>query len=191
LCWRQQLDPITIFANIGAYTLDSPQIEARVIKIYDAVLTTPSIDPLASPEVHQLFPKTPQALDAATPGWRYPQNQLSNPYPLATNWYTQDDPSQILLAGVPALNGSMTILASLVPLMTATGIDSWVAEQHYEAILHGAKARLMAIPNKPWTDFNAVAWHSAEFDKAISSANVEAAQAFQSDAPIRTTGYSK
>lgn len=191
LCWRQQLDPIAVFANIGGYSLDSPQFEARVIKIYDVVLTTPSADPLASPDVRQLSPKTPQSLDAASPGWRYPQNALSNPYPLVTNWYTQDDPSQILLAGVPASNGSLVILASLVPLMTATGMDAWVAEQHYEAIIHGAKARLMAIPQKPWTDFNAAAWHTGEFDKAISSANVEAAQAFQSDAPIRTTGYSK
>jgi hypothetical protein len=191
LCWRQQLDPVQVFANISGYSLDSPQNEARVIKIYDAVLTTPSADPLASPDVRQLFPKTPQALDMASPGWRYPLSATTNPYPLPTNWYTQDDPSQILLAGVPAMDGSLTILASLVPLMTSTGIDSWVAEQHYEAIVHGAKARLMAIPQKPWTDFNLAAWHSGEFDKAIGSANAEAAQAFQSDAPIRTTGYSK
>ena len=191
LCWRQQLDPVQVFANIGGYTMDSPQFEARVIKIYDVILTTPSADPFASPDVRQLSPKTPQALDAASPGWRYPQSATTNPYLLPTNWYTQDDPSQILLAGMPAMNGSLTILASLAPLMTSTGIDSWVAEQHYEAIVHGTKARLMAIPQKPWTDFNLAAWHSTEFDKAIGSANAEAAQAFQSDAPIRTTGYSK
>jgi hypothetical protein len=192
LCWRQQLDPVAVFANIGAYTLDSPQFEARVIKIYDVVLTTPSVDPLFAPDLRQLHPKTVQWLDAQNPSWRYPQANLTANYQyMQPQYYTQDDASQILLAGVPIMAGSLTILASLVPLMTATGMDSWVAEQHYEAIVHGAKARLMAIPQKPWTDFNAATWHITEFDKAISGASVEAAQGFQSDAPIRTTGYSK
>lgn len=192
LCWRQQLASIPVLANIGGYPLVSPQLAARVIKIYDAVLTTPSASPLFAPDLRQLQPRTVQWLDAQNPSWRYPQAQLTSNYQyMPPQYYTQDDPSQILLAGVPAMDGTLTILASLVPLMTSTGIDSWVAEQHYEAIVHGAKARLMAIPQKPWTDFNLAAWHSSEFDKAIGSANAEAAQAFQSDAPIRTTGYSK
>lgn len=192
LCWRQQLNPVQVLANVSGYTLNSPQLEARVIKIYDAILTTPSASPLFAPDMQQLQPRTVQWLDAQNPSWRYPQAQLTSNYQyMPPQYYTQDDPSQILLAGVPAMDGTLTILASLVPLMTSTGIDSWVAEQHYEAIVHGTKARLMAIPQKPWTDFNLAAWHSGEFDKAIGNANADAAQAFQSDAPIRTTGYSK
>lgn len=192
LAWRQQIDPIPVISGTGEYSLDSPIQGARVVKIYDVVLTTPQTNPAFAPDVRQLFPKTIQALDAANPGWRYPQTQLTSNLPIVpTNWYAQDSPDTILLAGVPALNGSLAILASLVPTMMATGMDAWVAEQHYEAICHGAKARLMAIPQKPWNDPSLSVYHSGEFDKAIAGANVEAATSFQSDAPIRTTSYSK
>lgn len=190
--WRQQIDPIPVVAGTGEYSLDSPIQGARIVKIYDVVLTTPQTDPAFAPDVRQLFPKTVQALDAANPGWRYPQTQLtSNLNVISTNWYTQDSPASILLAGVPALDGSLAILASLVPTMTATRMDAWVAEQYYEAICHGAKARLMAVPQKPWSNPPLAGYHAGEFDKAISGANVEAATSFQSDAPIRTTSYSK
>lgn len=195
LCWRQKLDPITVLANVGSYTLDKPTSGTRIIKIYDVVLSTPSIDPaIAQPDVRLLQSKTVQALDAANPTWRQSQAQALAASYLSispTLFYTQDTPDAILLAGVPVMNGTLDVLASVAPTITATGMDAWVAEQHYEAIIHGAKARLMAIPQKPWTDFNAAAWHTTEFDTAISGANVEAAQGFQSDAPIRTTGYSK
>lgn len=195
LAWRKQMAPITVVANTGAYSLVSPDAQSRVVKIYDVTLSTPSSDPaIAQPDIRILLPKTVQYLDSLNPTWRQSQAQaLAASYLsiVPTLFYTQDSPDTILLAGIPVLAGSMTILASLVPTLTATGVDSWVAEQHYEGIIHGAKARLMAIPQKPWTDPALAAWHAGEFDKAIASANVEAAAGFQADAPIRVTSYSK
>ncbi|MGB8517937.1 MAG: beta-propeller fold lactonase family protein, partial [Gallionella sp.] len=164
----------------------------RPIKLYDIILTTLSADPTVAPDVRMLYPKTPQALDTINPSWRYPQSTLtSNLAVVNTKWYTQDSADTILLAGVPSLGGTLNIMASLVPLQSDTCIDASLAERHWDTIIHGAKARLMAIQGKPWTDPNLALFHRTEFDKGVSLATMTAANAFQSDAPIRTTGYSK
>lgn len=190
--WRQQLSPISVTANVGTYSLVSPLMEARVIKIYSAILTTLSADPaIAAPGVQKLWPKTVQELDEACPGWRLAQSLSTSSRIAPTTFFTQESADTILLAGVPVVDGALQILGALVPLRTASGINAWVAEQYYEAICHGAKARLMAIPYKPWSNPNLAVWHAGEFDKAISSANIEASTAFQSNAPIRVKSHSK
>lgn len=190
--WRQQLDPIAVTANVGTYSLESPMMEARVVKIYSAILTTLSADPaIAAPSVKKLHSKTVQDLDSACPGWRLSQSPSASSHIAETTFFTQESADTILLAGMPVVDGTLQILGALVPLRTASGMDSWVSEQYYEAICHGAKARLMAIPHKPWSEPNLSVWHTGEFDKAISGANVEASTAFQADSPIRVKSYSK
>jgi hypothetical protein len=199
LVWRAQLDPIAVFANQGNYSLFAPSAaqQTRVIKIYDVRLSTPSLDPAFAPNIRQLEAKTVQALDLASPSWRYPQAPIAPSLAMpaqqiiGTRFYAQDSADTILLAGIPVLDGTLNILASLVPSPTSSDIDQWVGDEYHEAILHGAKARLMAIPSKPWTDNALAMYHQGEFDKAIAGATGDAAQGFQSTAPIRTTGYSK
>lgn len=137
-----------------------------------------------TPGTFPLKPRTVAWLDAHMRDWR---KSLGN----HTEFYTQETPDTLTLAGIPTSNGSLHILASLVPTLASTGIDSWVAEQYFEAICCGAKARLMMVPERPWSSPSMGGFNLAAFNTAISDANVEAATGFQSTTPIRTTGYDK
>lgn len=189
LCWRGMLDSIQVYAGIGEYSLDSPVSGARVIRVYGVTLKLPSTDPAVAESVVNLTPKTPQELSAINPSWRIPQIVGVYPSPMATRYYTQDSQGLLLIAGVPTVNGSMDVLGSLAPTLASTGIDSVMAEDHYEALIHGAKARLMAIPQKPWSDPPLAAYHANAFESAISTANVGSAKGFQSHVPLHTKMY--
>ena len=43
-------------------------------------------------------------------------------------------------------------------------------DKYIEGIAHGAKARLFAMPNKPWTQMALVDYHSNKFDEAKADA---------------------
>lgn len=179
LAWRKQLAPIAVVALTNTYALVGSIAGSRVIKVHDAILTS------ANGDVTSLLSKTPQALDAADPRWRTAQSNVN------TGWFTQDEPDSIILAGMPQYDGTLTVLAAFAPTLVSTGFDGWIGEQYFEAIIHGAKARILAAPQKPWSNPQLAIWHEAKFDLAISEARIEAANAYQSDAPIRTTGQYK
>lgn len=189
LCWRGMLDPIQVFAGIGEYPLDSPTMGARVIRIYGVSLTLPSTDPAVADSVVNLTPKTPQELSAISPNWRKPQIAGVFPSPIATRWYTQDSQGLLLIAGVPTVNGSMDVLGSLAPTLLSTGIDADMAEEHYAALVHGALARLMAMPDKTWSNPALVSYHAGEFEIAIDRAKESSAKGFQSAVPLHTKKY--
>lgn len=179
LAWRKQLAPISVVALTNTYALAAPIAGSRVIKVHDVILTSTNGD------VSNLVSTTPQILDASDPRWRTVSSNIN------TNWFTQDEPDSIILAGMPQINGTLTILAAFAPTLVSTGFDGWIGEQYFEAIIHGAKAKLLAVPLKPWSSPVLSMWHVGKFDTAISEARVEAASAYQSDAPIRTMGYYK
>lgn len=75
--------------------------------------------------------------------------------------------------------------AVLAPNHAAKGIDDALFEQYAEDIAHGAKARLFAQRQKPYTDLQAAADERALFDSAIWREQVRAAKGF-SGASLRT-----
>lgn len=66
------------------------------------------------------------------------------------------------------------ILVALCPTRASTDFDPNVAETYAEDIAHGAKARLMAIPGKPYSNPNLASYHSSMFNAGITQAIISA-----------------
>jgi hypothetical protein len=172
--WRASLDPINVVAATATYALAAPAAYplADIGEIQKVML-----------DDTEIYPSNPVQLDAWFSQWR----TLST---MGVAFYTRPDDERITLASLPDAAGVLQVEVSLVPARDATGMDTALYKRHLEAVAHGAKARLMAIPKKPWSDPATASYHLDEFNKAISGASVKAAQG-NTNAPIRCKSYSK
>lgn len=173
--WRYDADPIVVVAGVADYDLDVPSGSGAAL-IRSAEFTT------SGGALAMLDPKSPDQLDEIMPGWKTEQS--------AVVYYTSPSPDVITLAGLPEEAGTLKLVLALVPTRASTGIDQSIHEQHLDAITHGAAARLMAMPKKPWSDPNMAAYHAGEFANVITGTKVSAARG-NTRAPIRTRGYYK
>lgn len=86
---------------------------------------------------------------------------------------TPPDLTKVTLVPPPAnpLAGVIfRIRVALRPTRASTDFDPNVAETYAEDIAHGAKARLMAIPGKPYSNERLAAYHSGAFNAGITKA---------------------
>lgn len=103
---------------------------------------------------------------------------------LPTRWYLPDDGTVGLLLA-PSAGGNLRIEAALKPTRVSTSFPSWIYERHLDTIVHGAKARLMMIPKKPFTDLELGRYHYNKFEEGVANARVGVATG-NTRAPLRT-----
>lgn len=150
--WQYLPDPIDVEAGEAYYDLE-PETGADVSAVMDVAHNAVPLDA-----------KSVAWLDAQLPGWR------TNPS--VPKYYTQVDSEQIILAAVPDANitGGLTMTLALEPSQSAVGLPKWIFNQYIYTLAEGAIAKLMMMPNKPWTDLQNGAMHESNFRAAIANA---------------------
>jgi hypothetical protein len=74
---------------------------------------------------------------------------------------------------------------SIKPSITATGVNDDLFDQYGEAIGYGARARLMSMKDKPYSDLKLAGIEQLKFNEKVGQVQVDVARAF-SKAPLRT-----
>lgn len=112
----------------------------------------------------KLTPKAPLFLETKYDDW---EAEVGEP-----EHYTQADTGSVLLVPAPAdaVVGAIEVRAALKPAADATGVADWLYSQYRLALCAGAKAKLMAMEDKPWSRPDRVALNLAAFEEAISNA---------------------
>lgn len=182
--WKERLMPDGIFSGVDVYDLFSPSREVIVHRIEAAFyrgrkLTVKQYGEINAWREAALVVANSIAANEAIPadvGY----------VPPITDFYAQQSPTQIVLYGMPDGNypNALLVDAVLLPSRASTGFDSVLAERYWDYIVHGAKSRLMLIPNKPWSDAGTAAFHKGQFDNEVANATGDASQGFGS-APVR------
>jgi hypothetical protein len=197
LVWRGHVLTVSATSGPGVITLDGAlqgtvDIGAPVTKIVylysitlptgtafvkglEAWLNDAPIDPLPQDDLDNEMNNT--SFGFVGLNWRTDVN-------LPTRFYFIDD-NTVGLALAPNAGGNLRILAALKPTRASTTFPNWIFERHIEAIAHGAKAKLMLIPKKPYSDQASGAFHLEQFNALIGEARIQAARA-RSRAPLRT-----
>lgn len=75
--------------------------------------------------------------------------------------YLMFNPEQIMLYPAPSAVYSITGVAYLVPV---DQMEDWAFEKYKEVISYGAKSRLFAIPDKPWSNVKLAMANKTLFD---------------------------
>ena len=76
----------------------------------------------------------------------------------------------ITLKGVDSGDYDMIVNVSLKPLPTVTALPDFIFEDYYQAIAAGAKAKLMVMPGKEWTNPEYANLHSEVFQTGVRGA---------------------
>ena len=149
--------------------------DAAIAKGLTAWLNDSTIEPISPDDLETEFNNTEFGWVGAN--WRTDVN-------LPTRWYLPDDTTVGLLLA-PSAGGNLRINVALKPTRASTTFPSWIYEKYLEIIAHGAKARLMFVPKKPYTDIELARYHQAKFDEGIANARITVATG-NTRAPLRT-----
>jgi hypothetical protein len=127
------------------YTLSPGSVETDFDPEEDGMVYKPLSCEFADGS-RQLHARTPDWLTARFPGWRI------GLHPGTPEHYTQISSSQFMV--VPAPESSVSVVMDLVikPTRNAARCYDDLYHDYLEVIAAGAKARLMAMADKPWSN---------------------------------------
>jgi hypothetical protein len=157
--WRVDQEPLPAEAGIADYELELPD-DTALVKVLDVWF-----------QGDRLTPAGPHELACEYDDWA---NETGTP-----KFYTQQSTGAVILL-VPkpdaALADALTAKLAVKPARAATGMDADVLEKYFEAIAFGAKANLLAMSNKPWSNAQDADRNRSRFASAMGAANVAASK---------------
>lgn len=154
---RAEVTPINVVAGTAEYTLTSPVAETEPYKVAAAW--------------HDDLPLDIATLDVLSSFQKYWPDTDGTP-----RAYTQKQPDKIVLYPNPetALTAGLRVELILRPTQTSTGLTTWIAERYMDCLAYGVKGRLMAQPNRPWTNPDYAAYYLRLYGSARTAARAEA-----------------
>ena len=125
-----------------------------------------------------VLPTTWKHLDENSTNWRTETAAVASHYVISAN-------NVIRLYPIPTTTESAAyhIRVAVKPLLTATAIGALIVNKYDEVLTRGALARLYAMPNKTWTNFDLAAYHANYFNEGVLAARTEAADEYQTGVP--------
>ncbi|PTR16254.1 MULTISPECIES: hypothetical protein [unclassified Nitrosospira] len=163
LAWQEEHPPVAVQAETAEYAF-IPPTGAAVHAITYARFNGKEISPHTG------------ELNFTTRDWR---NQTGTPE------YVLGGPTSLRLVPEPDAGGTLTITVALKPSASSAGIDEHLFNEYREAIVHGALARLMLSPKKPYTNTQLAQYHQQQFLIQTAMAGTRAARNF-TRGPLRT-----
>lgn len=157
--WVQWLQPITLTAA-NTYALPLPA-DSAVVRLEQATLDG-----------------TPVAI----PNWRLLDRDPALT-PAQSSGVTTADRISVQLVQSFAAGSVLSIQASLAPSDTATTLPDDQVAQHRQAILHGARSKLLLIPDKTFTNPQNAVVENDLFEDAIGTAQHQAYKGFGRQVP--------
>lgn len=102
----------------------------------------------------------------------------------APAYFVKDVPSKIILVPNPTSDAAnpdgITATVALVPTLAAANMDDEMASLYFDEIGMGAKARLLVMPRKPWTDVARGVAFQEKFEQAAAAAKVKVTKSYSS-----------
>lgn len=165
--WLYTHAAIDLVADTKTYTISRPSIYVEIETIIDPVYINGQ----------KVWQKTKEWLDANISDWQ----STSGSTPL---YYTIPSPGVIRPVPYPDANitgGIEEITLALKPKPNATLLEDFLFDEFYEVIANGAKARLMEMPEKEWSNPNLAMYYQGKFDHAVVMARTKAKSGYNTD----------
>jgi hypothetical protein len=100
--------------------------------------------------------------------------------------FRQLTPEAFVLWPTPDTEYPLTMELTLAPSRASSGFPSWIAEKYHDAIVAGAKSRLMLMPGNPWTNLQIAAAYRSLFESEVGTASMDNTTSF-ARTRLRTT----
>lgn len=155
--WDEIQDPFLIKDGVSLYDVDAPT-GARLLGVSDVWAAG-----------YALTPITMNALSRVLPAWQTAQSSRPVYYNAAR------DRSSLTLFPTPmdAQRAPLTIRAQYAPKRSAVVLPDFLAERYLDALVSGAKARLMTQANVPWSSPQTGMYHQQAYDSDVIAARIQ------------------
>lgn len=152
--WDEIQDPISLIDRQSQYDLDAPT-DAQVCGVTDVWAAD-----------RELTPITMGALSRVLPNWQSAQNSQPQYY------NTARDLDALTVYPIPlgAAGMLLTFRAYYAPRITSTTLPNFLAARYHDALISGAKARLMVQVEVPWSNPKMAIFHQGIYDAALFQA---------------------
>lgn len=155
--WSELQDPIAVIDKIHTYDLE-PVTGASIVTVKQVWAAD-----------RELVPVTLAKLVEVMPNWQTAQGSDPVYYNGAADWSS----IRIFPTPINANRQKLTLRVAYQPSLTATTLPDFLVNVYLEAILSGAKARLMLMPQKAWTNPELGGYHKGLFDAAIVQSRID------------------
>ena len=154
--WNEIQDPIAVQDDVNEYDLDTPN-GAQIVTIKSIWMVN-----------RELVPVTMERLQEVIPNWQ--EAKGSDP----AYYNCPNDYSVVRIYPIPlgANSAKMTIRAIYAPDQFGSYIPNFLVDKFLDEILAGAKARLMQMPGKSWSNPALASANQAFFIDGITKAKV-------------------
>jgi hypothetical protein len=151
LCWVEDQDEETVAATDWPYQV-TPPAHGTVLQILNVTFDGVSAHPTMLSQMRSLT------------DW-----QLTTGSPTAYMLTASDT-----VRAYPLPSGDIAFRATVAyaPRATANVIEDFLYTVHAETLVHGALRRLMAVPGKPWSAPEGVAYHTGKYEQGVHAAHV-------------------
>jgi len=164
LAWRHNHPDIAIMAGTADYPFDPPEDTVVHVVTYAAL------------DGKQIGVET-DASRMRVENWR---NQSGRPQ------YVLGRESALRLVPRPDVDGTLTLEVALKPAPLASSVSDELFNEWREAIVHGALARLMLSPKKPYTNGQLAQHHQQQAHIKAGQAGIHVARD-RTRAPLQTS----
>lgn len=163
--WTEDAAAMDSVATQAVYNFVSPVTDTDVIGVMQAFYNGSEIFPKTSAQMAALLSDVGTTYVSAIP-WK---DQTGVP-----KYYLIERPDQFTLAPFPdeSIVSAIKMKVILKPTRAATGMEQWIFDKYFMQIAAGTKARLCAMPGKPWSSPDLVSYYGSIFESGILAASV-------------------
>ena len=151
--WYERLADIAIVAGTESYSLTSANgdiASARRVEVNGV-----AIDPTDE-----------LTLDREHTQWRTQQGEV---------WAYYIGQDRILrLVYIPASTGTLSVWVNLMPALGATEVQDFLFNDYRDVITLGVRARLLAYPNRPWSNPPAAEVYRQQYEEKVDEIKADA-----------------
>lgn len=156
--WNEIQDPIRVRERQNEIDVDTP-VGARIVAVKDVWASNRKLRPVTMPQLFELIPN-----------WQTAEGSEPTYYNASTDYRSM----RIFPIPIDVNNQTITLRVAYAPKMDATSIPDELAIKYWDALIGGAKARLMVIPGKAWTNAQLSAYNRGVFNDGILKAKISA-----------------
>ena len=169
--WTEAITPLNVVALTSEYTPTVTNADGRIHTVLWAAHDQATLGPRIWATLMATYPTYPDTAAAATPTLFSQRNsQVLNLYPVP----------------VASLTGGLTAQVVLVPTTAATGIEDRVMTDFEEEIVRGALHRVLALPDKSWSNPKVSDFYGRKFRNDIAQAKARYNKGMQAQSLMAT-----
>ena len=159
--WRFEQDPMDLVKDEKDYEFEP--FRNTVVTTIRSMVTDDG----------RVSPTTEEELDYSDHNWR----DLTDTRP---TWYVPFLPAFFRLVPFPkeTVVGVLKILVALAPTRDSTEVWEDIFTHHLTTIANGAQSKLLAIPDKTWTNFELAGVRGSMYRRRLSGAKIDAIKGF-------------